>query len=139
MDDATLELSREWLLKAHDDLRSARKLSTGDDPIFTTAVYHCQQAAEKALKGFLVYHETPFEKTHNLIAIIELILPIDREFSELSEAAAVVSPYATFHRYPDASRQLSRADMDRALAAAERVYRFVLAKHPELDPEKKQP
>ena len=137
MDDAKLELSREWLLKASNDLRSARRLAAGDDPIFDTAVFHCQQTAEKALKGFLVHHDVPFEKTHNLVAIVAMALPIDSSFSTLAEAAALLSPYAVLHRYPDEKAAPSKARFKSALAAAERVYRFVLAKHPELDPEKK--
>jgi HEPN domain-containing protein len=38
----------------------------GDDPYLDTAVYHCQQAVEKALKAFLTYHDTEFEKTHGI-------------------------------------------------------------------------
>jgi HEPN domain-containing protein len=34
--------------------------------LFGAAVFHCQQAAEKALKGFLAWHDTPFRKTHDL-------------------------------------------------------------------------
>ncbi len=49
------ELVKSWLTKANHDLGSARQLSHGPDPYFDTAIYHCQQAAEKALKGFLVY------------------------------------------------------------------------------------
>ena len=136
MDDAKLALSREWLLKAFNDLRSAYRLAEGNDPILDTAAFHCQQAAEKALKGFLVHHEVPFEKTHNLVVIIDLTLPIDPDFSRLSGAAALLTPYATMQRYPEASRTLDHAQMRQALAAAEEVYRFVLVRHPELDPEK---
>jgi len=55
MDEATLELVRGWLVKAQHDLASARKLATDPDPYLDTAVYHCQQAAEKAVKGLLVF------------------------------------------------------------------------------------
>jgi hypothetical protein len=34
--------------------------------MFRAAVFHCQQAAEKALKGFLAWHDVPFRKTHTL-------------------------------------------------------------------------
>lgn len=56
MDSATLELVHGWLVKAQHDLAAARKLATGPDPYLDTAVYHCQQAAEKAIKGLLVVH-----------------------------------------------------------------------------------
>ena len=52
MSDAKLQMAREWIIKAKHDLDSARKLVSGDNPIWDTAVYHCQQAGEKSIKGF---------------------------------------------------------------------------------------
>jgi HEPN domain-containing protein len=51
--NAKLELVRNWLIKAQHDLAAARKLALSPDPYLDVAVYHCQQAAEKAIKGFL--------------------------------------------------------------------------------------
>ena len=64
--NAKLKLVQNWLLKAQRDLTAAYKLAAGTDPFFDIAVYRCQQAAEKAVKGFLVFHEQPFEKTHDV-------------------------------------------------------------------------
>ncbi len=66
MDKATLELVRGWLIKAQHDLFSARKLATDPDPYLDTAAYHCQQAAEKAVKGLLVFYGQRFKKVHNV-------------------------------------------------------------------------
>jgi len=54
MDDTRKELLRSWLTKAASDLRSARVLGSADDAPLDTAIYHCQQTAEKAMKAFLV-------------------------------------------------------------------------------------
>ncbi len=62
---------RGWLIKAKHDLESAHRLAVGDDPLLDTAIYHCQQAAEKAVKGFLVLHGQPFGKTHDIRILIE--------------------------------------------------------------------
>ena len=53
MDEAKAELIRSWLTKASHDLAAAAILGTGDSAILDVAVYHCQQAAEKAVKAFL--------------------------------------------------------------------------------------
>ena len=45
--------------KARRDLASAIRLLDGEPPYLDTAVYHCQQAAEKALKGFLARRGRP--------------------------------------------------------------------------------
>ncbi|MSV31449.1 MAG: HEPN domain-containing protein [Bryobacterales bacterium] len=56
--------TRAWLAKAFDDLKSARVLANAG--LEGTALYHCQQSAEKRLKAFLTWHNQPFRKTHNL-------------------------------------------------------------------------
>jgi HEPN domain-containing protein len=40
---------REWLERAADDLREAEHDLTAVQPLVRGAVFHCQQAAEKAL------------------------------------------------------------------------------------------
>ena len=81
MDDAKRELVQGWLIKAQHDLATARKLTTDPDPYLDTAIYHCQQAAEKAVKGFLVFHDQRFEKTHDIQLLITLAAPFGARFS----------------------------------------------------------
>lgn len=45
-----------WISKARSDLLLAEKGAKDDDLTLDTAIYHTQQCAEKALKGFLAYH-----------------------------------------------------------------------------------
>ncbi len=59
------ELSRAWLLKAFSDLDTARQIGGLPDGHLDAGIYHCQQAVEKTLKGFLVLHGKPFEKIHD--------------------------------------------------------------------------
>jgi hypothetical protein len=42
-----------WLAKAESDLATARLLIIGEEPYFDTGCYHCQQAADKAIKAWL--------------------------------------------------------------------------------------
>ncbi|MFI5456366.1 MAG: HEPN domain-containing protein [Isosphaerales bacterium] len=53
MDEAKRELVQSWLLTASRDLAAARVLASGEQASPDAAVYHCQQAAEKALKGIM--------------------------------------------------------------------------------------
>lgn len=127
-----LSEAREWLDKAEHDLRSAKLLSSPDNPVYDTALFHCQQTAEKALKGFLFMHRVLFEKTHNLGELTDL----DPGLASLRPDANLLSPYAVRFRYPAPIKGPDAAEFKAGFAAAERIYRFVLAKHPELDPEK---
>ena len=67
-ESARVAESRPWFSKAAHDLRAAEVLFTADLPLLGEAAYHCQQAAEKALKGFLSWHDISFGKTHDLAA-----------------------------------------------------------------------
>jgi HEPN domain-containing protein len=87
MDEAKRQLVQSWLIKAQHDLAAARKLSAEPDSYLDTAIYHCQQAAEKAVKGFLVFHDQDFEKTHNIQLLITLATSFEVGFSSWLEVA----------------------------------------------------
>ena len=124
---AKLELVRNWLIKAQHDLAAARKLSTDPDSYLDVAVYHCQQTAEKAIKGFLVFHDQPFEKTHDVEVLITLALRYDATFSEWLEAAVRLTPYATEFRYPSDLLEPDPDEFEQAMEAASGLYNFVLS------------
>ena len=44
---------KEWLQKAKNDRLAARILIEHDPPVLDAASFHCQQAVEKMIKGFL--------------------------------------------------------------------------------------
>lgn len=45
----------------------SRRLVNGSRRLLLEDVlFHCQQAVEKTLKGFLAWHDVPFRKTHSL-------------------------------------------------------------------------
>jgi HEPN domain-containing protein len=48
-----MTLLEQWLYKAEEDLGSAQHLLSGN--FYSTAVYHTQQAAEKAFKAYYVH------------------------------------------------------------------------------------
>jgi len=127
MDETKSDLVKAWLLKAQRDLIAARKLSGEDEPFLDIAIYHCQQAAEKAIKGFLVYRDQRFEKTHDLRILLELALPFEAGFSSLKAAAVLLTPYATEFRYPGDFLDPSREEFEEAMEATRKVWEFVLS------------
>ena len=66
MSEAKRQLVQSWLTKAQHDLALAHVLAASDLPLLYTAIYHCQQAAEKAVKGFLVFCDQEFERVHRM-------------------------------------------------------------------------
>jgi HEPN domain-containing protein len=127
MDDAKRELVQLWLTKAQHDVAAARKLSVGPDPYLDIAIYHCQQAAEKAMKGFLVFHDRRFTKTHDIESLISLAIPFNTQFSSWLGTGRLLTPYAGMFRYPGERWEPDRPEFDQALQAAEELYTFVLS------------
>lgn len=54
-----LEEVQAWMTKAAHDLRAAAHLLQVEEPLRDIVVYHCQQAMEKALKGYLTFEKSP--------------------------------------------------------------------------------
>ena len=127
MDKAKQELVQSWLIKSQSDLAAARKLSTDPNPYLDSAIYHCQQAAEKAVKGFLVFHDKLFEKTHDMEVLIESAMSFDTKFSAWLDAGERLTPYAAIYRYPGEIMEPNKEEFDQALQDADGVYRFVIS------------
>lgn len=100
MADPKTDEIRQWMQKAHHDLITAAQVLELDPPLTDIAAYHCQQAAEKALKAYLVQQDTPFSKTHDLTELVATCAVSDPRFASLSEPAATLTPYAVVFRYP---------------------------------------
>jgi len=76
-DPARVEDTKGWLARADDDLKAAEHLLKPSPPHLRSALFHCQQAAEKALKAFLAWHDVPFSKTHDIEQIGEACIALD--------------------------------------------------------------
>ena len=134
MDQPRLSLAREWLRKARHDLDSARKLAADPDPLLDTAIYHCQQAAEKAIKGLLVLQDQRFEKTHDLRLLVTRAAAVSPDWARLLPDAELLTPYATAFRYPDEFLEPTPEEFGDALMAAEKIHGAVVTTQPELAP-----
>ena len=123
--DAKRSLVRKWLTKARRDLLSAKRLARGSEPYFDTAIYHCQQCVEKAIKGWLVYHDRSFEKTHDLRLLVTLASEVEPRFIEWFDAAEQISPYAISYRYPGEVLEPTEEEFNQVYKAANRFYDFI--------------
>lgn len=113
-----------WLEIVREDLAAAKGLLKLG--LFSTVVYHCQQAAEKTFKAYLVFKEQPILKTHDLIKLLESCIKIDSGFQKQLEAASYINPFASRFRYPT---EFDIPDLDEAKLAikhAESIMRFVV-------------
>ena len=63
---------------AAGDLRLAELALDATPPVIGGALYHCQQAAEKALKAFLIWRQVRYPLTHDLGELLSLCSPLAR-------------------------------------------------------------
>ncbi|MBZ5724432.1 MAG: HEPN domain-containing protein [Acidobacteriia bacterium] len=84
--------------RARRDLRAAGLLIAGDAN--AEALFHCQQAVEKALKAFLTFHQRTFRKTHDLGDVSSGCLAIDDSLQPAVSQAEGLTQYAWRFRYP---------------------------------------
>ncbi|MDR3713976.1 MAG: HEPN domain-containing protein [Puia sp.] len=90
-----------WLNKADHDLLSAQRLLEIEPMILDNACFHCQQAIEKCLKAFLVYHGRDVERTHNIIFLLSECANFDPVFAAVDPMN--INAYAVQGRYPDSN------------------------------------
>ena len=90
-----------WLNKAEHDLLSAQRLLEIEPMILDNACFHCQQAIEKCLKAFLVYHGRDIERTHNIIFLLSECANFDPVFAAVDPMN--INAYAVQGRYPDSN------------------------------------
>ena len=124
-DPVRLADTRAWLVKAANDLRAAAVDLAATPPLLEDALFHCQQAAEKAFEAFLTFHDQPFRRTHNLEELGAACLACDASLQSIVDEAVPLSEYAWAYRYPGPAALPTLAEADAALATARRVYQAV--------------
>ncbi len=129
-DPARIEATREWLGKVAIDLRSAEIVLAAQPPVLEDALFHCQQAVEKALKAFLAWHDRPFRKTHDLRDLREKCCDIDHTLAGSLAPVTALTDYAWMFRYPGAAIRPTAEEAEAALGTARDVVTAILTRLP---------
>ena len=97
---AQCEEAKAWLAKADEDLAAVSACLDARPALLGVAAYHCQQAAEKLIKGLLVLAATPFRKTHDLDELSAAALPLYPDLEPLLAYVRVRTYWGFAFRYP---------------------------------------
>ena len=89
----------KWLDKALLDLQAARILMTWNGDTCNIA-FHCQQAIEKALKGYLLFKTGRHFDGHNLTYLCRQAVQQDEMFTEWLDESATLNNLYIETRYP---------------------------------------
>jgi HEPN domain-containing protein len=113
--------AHDWLMRSRRDIDAGQRVLVGDDPLPDIAVYHAQQAAEKALKAFPAANDEPFPKTHDLEPLLLACQTIDPSYQQFTSAVRTLTPYATQFRYPGGPLEPEDDDAVEAIRLATQV------------------
>ena len=96
-----LDIARQWILKARNDLLDADNNLVAEHVPCDTVCFHCQQAAEKLLKAVLAAKGVPPPRTHDLLLLLEMIIPVAPDAENIRDCLVILTPYSVAMRYPD--------------------------------------
>lgn len=124
-----------WFDFADSDLEAAEHLLTLYRPRLEIICYHCQQSAEKYLKGYLLYKGIFPPKSHDLDILCRKCYEFDATFQDILEACVVLSDYGVQPRYPN-EMLIEEHHMKKALEYAKEIRGFTPLKAVRLELEK---
>ena len=130
LDPVLVADTQAWFRRVRSDLRSAEVAYAADPAILEDVLFHCQQAAEKAMKGFLTWHQREFGKTHDLRQLGKTCAQIDPALAQLLERAMPLTRFAWEFRYPGAYAEPNDAQAQEALALAREVVAALVSRLP---------
>jgi HEPN domain-containing protein len=86
------QIIKEWFRYAHNDLIVAHHSFEDLYPKQTEiACYHCQQCAEKALKGYLIFKDIEPPRIHDLIKLCQMCIEYDSQFHTILDCCIVLN------------------------------------------------
>ena len=129
-DPVLVSNTREWLLRAKEDLDNAQHDLTASPPFVRDALFHCQQVVEKAMKALLTWHDSAYRKTHNLEELGELCTRIDGTLAAAVEDVTPLTEYAARFRYPGAPWEPTLLEAQESIELARAFVRAILKRLP---------
>lgn len=92
-------LAAEWIENADEDLGFA-KVGFDETEFYAKICFHCQQAAEKYLKAYLISKNIDPLPIHDLIRLLKQITKKDKSFDQFSKPLVFLNQFAVEARYP---------------------------------------
>ncbi len=118
----------EWFIHAKSDLKLARLGDESKDILPQQICFHAQQAVEKAFKAVLLLYKIDFPLTHDIEELIDIFEESNISLpSEILEAG-ILTPYAVETRYPGYWDEITKEDVNEAIALAEKVIQWAEGK-----------
>lgn len=119
--------TKEWMIKAQNDLESAKILYREKGPS-DSLTFHCHQSVKKYLKAYLISCNIRFPKVHNLWHLAKLCSKKDKEFLKFEEELKTLDAYYIESRYPAEVLVYSKEECRKILETARELTKFIIDK-----------
>ncbi len=108
--------TREWIRCAEEDFDVAAALMRRRTKTAANSIgFHCQQCVEKYLKARLEEAGMNAPRTHDLVVLLQLLLPVEPLWASFAPALRRLNDYAVKFRYP--GHVTTRTDARQAVKA----------------------
>ena len=111
----------EWVDKAEGDLKVALREAQAADAVYNVICFLAQQCAEKYLKAFLEEQNITFQKTHDLLLLLNLSGGLLAELGDHREQLARLSAFGIAARYPGVQADRQAAEESIKITAEVRL------------------
>lgn len=112
---------RRWVERAENDFRNAEYVLTlKENCPFDTIAYHCHQCTEKYLKANLIYRGVDFPRTHDLVALFNLLRPVESLNLHVQDIQPL-NRYAVEARYPGDWEPIGESEARSAFEMAKKI------------------
>lgn len=130
-DPVLIELTSRWLHEARDSLWRAEGAVSESSSLLEGAMYHCQQAAQHALKGFLIWHDYPFRHSHELQLLCADSVLVDPTLDPLVAGVPSMAKWDMLGRHFTRGTTLTKGQAEEALMVVRHLYEAILQRLPE--------
>jgi HEPN domain-containing protein len=113
--------TREWVKKAEGDYVFAKQGRQSKPPVHEAVCFHCQQCAEKYLKGLMEELGLSVPKTHFLDRLLTDLKPHHPELRSLRRGLLFLTLFAVDPRYPGKNARMRQAVAARRWAGRIRI------------------
>lgn len=118
------EVAKEWFQFAKLDLESAKFLTNMHPIPIEIICYHCEQSAEKYIKGYMALNGQSIAKTHDLVILNKSCKKYSSDFSDIDDECIELVAYGVQVRYPY-ELEVNIQDMKTAIVCAEKIQKLI--------------
>lgn len=102
-------MTREWVKKAEEDWVLAKQGGRSTIPVHDGVCFHCQQCAEKYLKGLMEELGLAVPRTHDLDVLLTELVAHHAVLRQFRRGLLFLSDFAVDARYPGSNASKRQA------------------------------